>query len=145
MRRSERVVHVEVAQRGECLRQRGVVLFFPGPEARVLHEGHAASRQSLGGCDAGHRIRDELDRRGEDPLDIPHDLLQGELGIGPARGTAQVRQQDDPGSLLPQVLDRRRGGADPRVVRDAPVLQRHVEVHAHEGTPAVQRFRWEVP
>ncbi len=46
--RAERIVHVEVAQRGELLGQSGVVLFLTGIEAGVLRYRHPAARQPLG-------------------------------------------------------------------------------------------------
>ena len=47
MRRAERVVHVDVAQRGQPLREAGIVLLFFGVEAQVLEQHDAA-----GGCAA---------------------------------------------------------------------------------------------
>ena len=47
MRRAERVVHVDIAQRGQLLREAGIVLLFFGVVAKVLEQHDAA-----GGCAA---------------------------------------------------------------------------------------------
>jgi len=98
--RAERVVHVEVAQRGERLGEGGVVRLFARPEARVLDQRHTAPREAAAGHDAGRRIGDEFDGRSQDALDIAHDLLERRLWVR-ALGAAEVRQQDDPRALLP--------------------------------------------
>ena len=143
MRRAEGVVDVEVAQRGERLGEPGVVRLFAGPEPGVLDEGHAAARQPARGGDPRGGIGDEFDRRSQDALHVPHDLLEGELGIGSA-GASQVRQQHHPPALVAQVRNRGDRGADPRVVADRAALQGHVEIHAHQRPPAVQRRRGEI-
>ena len=58
VRAAERVVHVDVRQRGELLGERGIVLFLGGVEAQVLEQEDAAGRErrrppgSAGGPDA---------------------------------------------------------------------------------------------
>ena len=42
MRRAEGVVDVDVAQRGELLRELGIVLLFLGVEAQILEQQHFA-------------------------------------------------------------------------------------------------------
>ena len=55
------------------------------------------------------------------------------FGIGLAVRPTQVREQDDPGAVLAQVLEGRQGGANARVVGHLAVLHRHVEVDADQG------------
>src|SRR5207245_2523023 len=65
-----------------------------GPEARVLDERDAASRQAPCRPDSGRGVGDELDRGAEDPFDVAHDMLERQCRIG-AGGTTEVREQDD--------------------------------------------------
>jgi hypothetical protein len=51
MRGAKRIVHVNVAQRGELFRKTVVVLLFFGMEAKVFEQQHIAIAQSIdGGC-----------------------------------------------------------------------------------------------
>jgi hypothetical protein len=54
MRRAERVVHVALAQSGQCLRESGVVLLFLGVEAQVLEQQDLAVAER-GGSGLGGR------------------------------------------------------------------------------------------
>ena len=110
--RAERVVDVEVHSLRQLARGRRVVLRLAGQKARVLEHANAVIGQEL--REPG---RDRRDR---------------ERGIDALR-TAQVRAHDDLGrAALEQELERRQRRADPRVVGDATVLERHVEVAADE-------------
>ncbi len=60
------------------------------------------------------------------------DGLETQLGIGLAFGTAEVRREDKAGAVTQSVLDAGQGFADARVVHDAAVVERDVEVDAHE-------------
>ena len=112
MGRAKRVVHVEVGPLGELAREGRIVFGLAGMEARVLEHGDALIVHECA------QVR--LDR------------LQRERRVLALR-PAQVRTE-------PQLLratvedesDRRQRGADPRVVRNAPVLERNVEIHAGE-------------
>ena len=64
VRGAERVVHVEIAQRGEALGEAGVVGLLAGIEPRVLRDGHAAARQPPG---RGHGLAPRAGRRGTSP------------------------------------------------------------------------------
>src|SRR5260370_25683623 len=59
--------------------------------------------------------------------------------MGLAFGPAQVRGEDEAGSVTQSVLDAGQGFADARVVHDAAVVERDVEVDAHEKAMIVQR------
>src|SRR5208337_1092743 len=61
------------------------------------------------------------------------------LGIRFALGPAQVRGQDQARTVPQRVFDGGQSFADAGVVHDAPVFERHVEVHAHENTIATER------
>ena len=143
MRRAERVVHVKITERGERLGESRVVPFLAGPEAGVLDERDAAPGQAPGRGDPRRGVGDELDRGAEDPLDVAHDALERQRWIR-AVGTTEVREQDHARPFVAQVLDGRCSGADACVVRHPAFLQGDVEVHAHEGALAVQRFGREV-
>jgi hypothetical protein len=63
VRRAERVVHVEVAQRREAGPQLGVVGLLAGEEAGVLRDGHASPGKpaALGDRRIGERVPQEGD------------------------------------------------------------------------------------
>ena len=144
VRRAERIVHVEVAERRERRREVGIVRLLAGPEPRVLDECHPAPWEPPGGRDPGRRIRNELDRRAQDAFHVAHDLLERYRWIR-LLGSSEVRQQHDARPLVAQVRDGGDRGADARVVRDRAVLERHVEVHANECPLAVQGGGRQIP
>ena len=127
---AERVVDVDVGQRGVALRQLGVVLRLARLEADVL-EHHDVP--------VGHVV--EGGRQ--------HDLLPQQLGEPVGRGPervlllaplrpAEVRGEQQARALLAQLLQRGQRRADPRVVGDGPVLvQGDVEVHPDEDALAL--------
>ena len=145
MRRPERVVHIEIAERREHLRKLRIVFLLAGPKPGVLDEGDAATRQPPCCGYTGRRIGNELDRRAEQFLQVADNLLERVLGIGAALRPAQVREQHDPRALLAQVLNRGERRAQPRVVGDLAVLERDVEVHPHQRALTVQRLRGKIP
>ena len=62
----------------------------------------------------------------------PGDGRHREGGVGPLRPAEVRADRDLLRVVLEQVLERRQRGADARVVGDAAVLERHVQVAAHE-------------
>ena len=112
VRRAEGVVHVEVHARRQLARELRVVPGLARVEAGVLEHAHARVGEQL--AQARRNGRDRV--RGIRPLRPSQVRADGDLG-GPA---------------LEQQLERRQGRPDPRVVRHAPVLERHVEVGAQE-------------
>ena len=65
--------------------------------------------------------------------------LQAHLRIGFALRPAQVRSQNEPRSVPQRVFNGRQSFANASVIHDAAVVQRHVEVDAHEDALIVQR------
>jgi hypothetical protein len=90
--RTERVIHVEVAEACEGFREFGVVLFLARVKPSVLHDGDPAAGKPLGD---GHRvrgggIRDEAHRSAEQSLQLQGAGCQGVFGIRSALGSSQV-------------------------------------------------------
>ena len=134
MCRPERVVHVDVAVGGERLGEPGVVLLLLGVEAEVLQEQDLAVAKALDGVLRAHAegIAGHRDRLAHQLAQALGDRTEPEAVADLAIGPAEVAGQDDAGALRLQVLDRRQRRANARVVGDPAVLQRDVEVHAHE-------------
>src|SRR5207248_1677202 len=83
-------------------------------------------------CNQRHLPPEEL---GEAPGDGRERVFGLELAL---RGTAEVRSDHHRGALLERVPDRRHRGADARVVGDAAILERHVQIRADEYPFAAQ-------
>ena len=117
MRRAERVVHVQVGLGGELLRQCGVVRRLARVEPRVLEHTHAlVGSEQL-----------------EQPLGDRRDRIRG---VGPLRA-AEVRADDDLCRVaLEQQAQGRQRRSDAGVVGHAAVLERDVQVRAHEDSLA---------
>ena len=65
--------------------------------------------------------------------DVGEDVAEGEL-ILDLLGAAEVRTDDDGATVGKDLLERRQGSTDTRIVRDVEVcVQGHVEVHADES------------
>ena len=131
--RAEGVVHVGVGERRQLLRELGVVLGLAALPARVLEHQHVAGLEPL---DAAPHLRPDdvgrlMDARVDQLAETLGDRLQRRLGVAALR-PAEMRAEHEPRALLEQQLDRRQRGPDARVVRDAPVLERDVEVDARE-------------
>ena len=115
MRRAEGVVDVEVAAVGELAREALVVRRLARVEARVLeHVGRARRAAALAAALATGAIA----------YFARSSSVFGRPRCEQTRTSARA--------AVEQQLERRQRGADPRVVGDAPVLERHVEVGADE-------------
>ena len=112
VRRAERVVDVEIAAVGELTGEARVVLRLAGIEARVLEHRDPVVWEELA-----------------EPLPHRFDrvrLRPAQMGADP--NLARV--------LLQQQLQGRQRGPDAGVVRDLPVLERHVQIRPDEhGLP----------
>ena len=115
--RAEGVVHVEVCVAGELPRESGIVRHFPGLEAGVFEETDPLVVQE--------RPELRLDR------------LQRVRGVRTFRPAEMRAENDFRSTLLEQVQDRRESSPDARVVGNAPVLERYVEVDSDEDTLAL--------
>jgi hypothetical protein len=139
--RAEGVVDVHVAQLRQLLGEPGVVAGLLRVEAEVLQQEDVPGPERgrgprCRGADAVVRGRDRAtEQLGEAPGHRRHAQLLDDLPLG----TAEVGHEDDRAALTLQVGDRGQRGADARVVDDAPVFERHVEVDAHEGALARER------
>ena len=135
MRGAERVVDVHVAERGQFLAERGVVLLLALVEAQVLQHEHVAVAQR-GGLRArvvAHRVGCEHDGLAQELGELLRGGAQRErLLEALARRAAEVAHEHDARALRDELLDGGQRGADARVVGDGAVLHRHVEVDAHE-------------
>ena len=141
VRGAERVVHVRLAERGQLLAERGIVLLLALVEAQVLHHQHVAvaQRRGLRAGVVAHRV-------GGEHHGLAHKL--GELlGGGTQRErllealagrTAEMAHEDDARAVVDELLDGGQRRADARVVGDGAVLHRHVEVDAHEHALAAR-------
>ena len=147
MRRSERVVHVVVAELGELPGELGIVGFLFRVEAQVLEQQRLSlfqlGRHLFGlRADAVGREADVLAAAQnfveQDAQALGH-RLQAHLRIGLALGTAQVRGQNQARAVTQRVLDGGQGFADAGVVHHPSVVERNVEVHPHEDSFAAQR------
>jgi hypothetical protein len=138
VRRPEGVVDVDVAEPRVRARELGVVARLARLVADVLEHEHVARCEVLGeGLDL--RPHDRRRQRHVRPGQLGQAVgrgSQGQLGLAGLR-PAEVRRQDDAGAAPAQRLDRRQRRADARVVGDRAVLQRYVEVHAHEHAPSL--------
>jgi hypothetical protein len=132
--RAERVGDVRLAQRRQCLRELRVVLLLLGVKADVLQQQHAAGRQPFHRLLRGRadHLRGEGHRGAEQFLQPLRRGRQRKRRVALPLGPAQVRDQHHAGALFHQVTDGGQGRPDARIVRHAPVVQRHVEVHPHQ-------------
>ena len=138
MRAAERVVHVDVGQRGELLGEGGIVLLLRGVEAQVLEQQHAAGRQRRDRLVGGRpdAVVGERDRRAEEGGERVGDRAQAHVRDALAVGAPEVRHQDHLRVLLAQVLDGRQRLAEALVGLDLAVLEGDVEVDAHDDALA---------
>ena len=135
VRRTECVVHVEVAERRELLGEGGVVLLLLLVEARVLQEKHVAVRELA--AELLDLLADAVGRHLHGaPEELPQPLGRGreaELGLLLALRPAEVAHEDDLRAGVHEMPYRRQRGPDSRVVLDFAFRDRHVEVDAHQG------------
>ena len=142
----ERILHEHLTEVRELRREAGVVRFLSGMEPKVLEH------QELTVAELGR----ELERPRPDDIFCKRDRLAQEFaqmmrhgaerqpGVPFAVGTAEVGQEDRPGSGRPQVVEGRHGLLDSAVVRDPSVrVQGDVEIDAHQDPSSVDRSRGE--
>ena len=132
--RAEGVVHVEVGEARERLRERRIVGLLGGVEAQVLEQQQVAGTQLVDRhLDArAERVARHPDRPSEELAQPLGDRAQAQRVDDLALRTAEVTGEDDRCAALEEVDDRRQAGANAGVVGDPPVLERHVQVGADE-------------
>ena len=141
MRGSERVVHVDVGQLRELLRERRIVLFFLGMEAQVFEQHHgrpcrprrsprvpASPTLSSANCTGRPSSCDSRSATGRSE----------NSGFGLPFGRPRCDARITVAPLSSSVPDRRQRRPDARVVADHAVLDRHVEVDADEHPLALR-------
>lgn len=143
VRGAERVVHVRLAERGQFLAERGIVLLLALVEAQVLHHQHVAVAQR-GGFRAGRRRPPCRWQQHTGAWPISSESFWGggtqreRLLEALAGRTAEMAHEDDARAVVDEFLDGGQRRADARVVGDGAVLHRHVEVDAHEHALAAR-------
>jgi hypothetical protein len=133
MRHRERVVHEDVAERGELIDEGGVVAFFPGVEARVLQAQDIARLHRIdrrhGRC--AHAIIGERHRPFEHLRNRRRQRLE-RLGRIASLRTSEMGKQDHFAALVGDLADGLSDALDAGGVRDLAVLDRDVEIDAHK-------------
>src|SRR5579885_1295226 len=133
MRCREGVVHPEVAELSEYGNKSWIVLFLSRMKAGVLQAKDVAA---LHRCDGllGRRadaVIGEVHGPFDDVRDLGGDRLERLFGIA-SLGPAEMRQQNDLGALVGKLGYGWSRPLDARRVGDHPILDRHVEIDAHE-------------
>ena len=145
MCRAEGVVHVDVGQGRERLREAGVVLRLLAVEAEILEQQDLAVSQApdgsldLGTDAVARQLDPDLQGRGQGLRDGG----EGELRVRGILGAAEVGGEDDAGPGCEEALERRKRGADAAIVADLVAFQGDVQVGADEYTLPAQLGRSE--
>src|ERR1022692_353229 len=147
MRRAERIIHVEVRQASQLLGELLVVRFFFGVKPQILQQqgltlfqlrGHLLRLRS-------HAVGPEAHVLAASQLFVEHHAqpfrhrLQTHLQVGLAFRPAQMRSQNQSRAVAQRVLDGGQRFADARIVHNASVFQRNIEVDPHEDAVVVKR------
>ena len=140
MRGGEGIVDEDVAELGQRLGEVRIVLLLALVEAQVLQHGDLAGLQRgtriLGGlADAVGDERAPACRAARPACRPPGFRLNSR--IGRALGPAEMRDDDDPRAALGEILEARHDALQPRRVGHLAVLDRHVEIGAHEHALAL--------
>ncbi len=136
----EGVVHVDVAERGDALRQAFVVLLLADVHPAVLEEHDLTGS----GRDFPpiHPVGHDWHRAAEQLPETIRDGLEGVCGFEDAfLRPAQMRRHHHPRALRKRIANGAERGPDARVVGDgAAVVLRHVEVRTDQD-PAVSQVQ----
>ena len=140
VRGPEGVVDIHVAQRGQLLRERGIVLLFLGVVAQVLQQQHFAGLGQHGfdfRTDAIRRHRHRLFQKSREALGARG---QAHLRIRLALGTAEMARQDQRGAVVERVLDAGQRRLDALVAGNlfAAGGEGNVEIDPHEDAFVTQ-------
>ncbi len=139
MRRRERVIDPQVAELGEFLDKRRIVLFLALVEAGVFQAQHVAvlHRRDRRRRDLADAILGESDRTLDHARQRRRDRLQRVLRIGSLR-PAEMGQQDDLAALVRNLGDGRHDAFKAGVVGDDALVHGNVKVDAQQHALALQ-------
>ena len=138
---AERVVDVGVAELGELLAKRRVVLLLALVEAQVLEQEHVplAKRRRLLLRVLAHRVARERNWLAEKLRQTQGGWAQRELLLEAlARRTAEVAHENDARAVADKLLDGRQRRFDARVIGHDAVGYGNVEINAHENALATR-------
>ena len=139
VRRTECIVHEDIAIRGEPLRKRWIVALLTGVEAHVLEQKEFACTQTTNGV-VGTNAERIASRRHIDANKLCQSLRCRSKAQAVNNATiwsAKVRHDHDRCAAIEERLDRWNCGADTRVVDDLSIGERHVEVDAQQHALAL--------
>ena len=134
MRGAKRVIHIEIAKRGQLLRKAGIVLGFAGVKSDVLQHQDVAITHVRDGPlhlrtdTIGNVLHGAPDKLAQPGRQRGRSKLLVDLAVGPA----EVRHQDHTRLPLQEILDGRNRLTDACVVDDMALLDGDVEVHANQ-------------
>jgi hypothetical protein len=146
VRCAERIVHEHIGEMGEAICRCGAIGRFPGFKSGVLKDDDRARG----------RITDRmLDVRSDhpwgqhnvEPPDLPEalrDRAHRKLGVNPI-GPAQMARHDHATRWCAHLCDRRKAGANPKIVEHLTTCKRHVQIRPNQcgDTRQIKRFeRW---
>ncbi len=112
MRRTERVVHIDVAELRQFLRKRRIVRFLFLMKAQIFQQQHLARRGQHGLHFGAHAIGRQLHRLAQQFLQFRRHRLHAHLGVRLAFGTPQMRRQNHSRALFQGILNGRQRGAE---------------------------------
>ena len=143
MRRTERIIYVDIREAGEGRGKVGLVLFLFRVKAKILEENDAISRASRLVYGRFRALADAVLSKGDrspEKLRKPRGYRpKAELRChGSLRPAEVAGERDHRRTVIQRVLDRRNRGADACVVADASLFERDVEVDADEDPLTLQ-------
>ena len=138
MRCTESVVYIKVGKTGQLLGKVLVVGFLFRMKAQILLGRHFGGFRS-------NALRTKPNILGkrvfliEQHAQALSDRFQTHLRIWLSLRPPQVRSQNQPRPLLQCIFDRRQSLSNAGLISNQPILERNVEVYAHEDTLIMQR------
>jgi hypothetical protein len=139
VRCTERIVHEDIAIRGESLGERWVVALLASVKANVLKEEQLARSQATNGV-VGTNAECVAGRWHIDANELGEPFSGGSEAQAINNATirsAKVRHDHDRCAAIEERLDRWHCGADTRVVDDLSIGERHVEINAQQHALAL--------
>ncbi len=135
MRRGKGVIDINLAELGQRLGEVGRICFLARVEAQIFEERHRSGLE--GGDNPPRRFADAVfgerdPTAAERPPQRGDHRAQRQFRVGPALRPAEMRHDDDRGTVAEQRLDGRGQAFDPGRVGDLAVLDRDVEIGAQQ-------------